>query len=99
MRRPSHTLNRCPFSLARSVVCALPGWFLGGTVRTSHNRAPQSRLFAECMCCYGENFTLAGMSSLLRRGQGPQKSLRGRADVPPLPTLVNDEARGLVRPD
>ena len=29
------------------------------------------------------------LSDLLRRGQGPQKSVCGRADISPVPTLIN----------
>lgn len=64
---------RCVFTLS----CCFSG-ALSSPVTTE-------RLSSAClrspMCCYGENFSLAGMSSffdLLHRGQGPQKSLYGR---------------------
>lgn len=31
--------------------------------------------------------------------QGPQESVCGIADEPPVPTLINDEAGGLIRLD
>ena len=68
-------LRRCHFPLAPSVVCTLSRCFLGALSGPVTAECLSPACLQSRVCCYGENFTLAGMSSFLICfvvGRGPR---------------------------